>query len=99
MARIINLTPGSAHIEAKPRQIHNGPDIPEGTGDGAAETEGEGEETRTGREGGEGKEITNDDTPPSPEEELADIGRAMWQEKERRKRLETGTERPHGGGR
>ena len=51
VARIINLMTGAAHIVAKPRQIHNGTDIPKGPGEGAAETGGEGEETGTGGEG------------------------------------------------
>ena len=49
---------------AKPRKLHNGPDKPEGPGDGEAETGGEGEETVTGGEGVEGKERASDDTPP-----------------------------------
>ena len=91
---------------AKPRQLHNGPDIPKGPGDRAAETGGEGEETGKGWEGGEGKESTTNGTPQPPAEEQADTGKAVRQERERRrrhrrkkrrKREETGTERTHGG--
>ena len=95
----------------KPWQIHNGPDIPESTGDGAAEAKGAGEVTVIGREGGDGKESATGNNPPSPAEELANTGKAMRQERERRrrqrrrrqrrkkrrKRREEGTERPHGG--
>ena len=69
---------------AKPRQIHNRPNIPEGPGDGVAETRGEREETGTRGGGGEGKESATNDAPPSPAEEPADKERAMRQEKERR---------------
>ena len=50
---------------AKSRQQHNRLDIPEETGDGAAEGGGEVEVTGTGGEGGEGKrEKATDNSPP-----------------------------------
>ena len=95
----------------KPRQIHNGTDIPKGPGDRAEETGGEGEETGTVREGGEGKDSATDDTPSYPAEEPTDKGRATRPERERRRRqrrrmqrrkkrgkkIDAGTERPNGG--
>ena len=70
---------------ANPRQLHNGTDIPKGPGDGATQTGGEGEETGTGGEGGEGKESATNENPRYPAEELANTGKAMQQERERRR--------------
>ena len=97
---------------AKLRQPkHNGPDIPEGSGDGADEIRGEGEETEKGGEGGEGKDRAEHDTPlSSPAEQPVGKGtatrpekeRRWWQRRRRRKRMTRrkrrgpGTERPHG---
>ena len=51
---------------AKPQKSkYNGPNIPEGKGERADETGGEGEETGKGGKGGEGKERAKDDNPPS----------------------------------
>ena len=72
---------------AKPRQIHNGPDTPEGPWLWAAETRGEGEELGTGGEGVEGKERATEDNPPSsPPEQPSGKGTATRPERERRRR-------------
>ena len=62
VARIINVTPGggphSGQTPENPQRARHT------RGDREVDTGGEGEETDTGREGGEGKESATEDTPP-----------------------------------
>ena len=87
MSQIINLTPGAAHIVTKPRLFnHNGPNPSDGPGDGAVETGGAEEATGKGGEGGEGKDRAEHYTHPLSAEPPAGTERAIWPEKERRRR-------------